>query len=393
MEASGVRIDVATNHLGIVGVSEAFSVVPSLWRTFKSVRSLVASKRPDAAVLIGNDVFNVLLARWFRARGVPTSTFFPPQVWIWGAVAPVIVRSFDAVFTCFPEEQEVYGRAARATETDVAFVGHFLADRLGPRSDEDISRARGRFGLESSARVVCIMPGSRHQELRGLSPLLFAAARELVDRDGGIRIVVPVAQAQFKPAIQTEISRMNLDEFVVFAETGIDALRASDMVIMPSGTASLEAALVGVPMVVVYTVATVTHLIVRAAIRLGLIEVDRVALPNLLLERQVVPEFQQGEVEVDAVVGEAWSILCDPGRQQSMRCSLAEIPALVHGPGSFDRVAAGVLALGAGSSGRDEGAVFGGRTGFSRRGGSFARQSSSVRAISIESDRAASGDS
>jgi lipid-A-disaccharide synthase len=377
MEASGVRIDVSTNHLGIVGVSEAFSVFPSLWRTFKSVRSLVASTRPDAAVLIGNDVFSVLLARWFRARGIPTSTFFPPQVWIWGALAPVIVRSFDAVFTCFPKEQEVYGRAARRTETDVSFVGHFLADKLGPRSDDDMSQARGRFGLGSCARVVCIMPGSRHQELRGLSPLLFAAARELVNRDGEIRIVVPVAQAQFKPAIQNEISRMELDEFVVFAESGIDALRASDMVMMASGTASLEAALVGVPMVVVYTVAAVTHLIVRAAIRLGLIEVDRIALPNLLLERQVVPEFQQGEVEVDAVVEEAWSILCDPRRQQSMRCSLGEIPALVHGPESFDRVAAGVVALAEGYSTRREPSAFGVGSGKLRDGDALDLQRSS----------------
>jgi len=393
MAAAGVQIDVPTNHLGIVGVSEAFSVIPSLWRTFKRVRSLVAATRPDAAVLIGNDVFSVVLARWLRRRGIPTSVFFPPQVWIWGAFAGAIVRSFDAVFTCFPKEQEVYGRAARCTGTDVSFVGHFLADDLAPRSDGDMSRARGKFGLAQRARVVCIMPGSRRQEVGGLSSVLFEAARELVHRDGNIRFLVPVAQPQFASIIRTEVTRWGLDEFVVLADCSIDALRAADLVVMASGTASLEAALLGVPMVIVYKVSAVTSLIVRTAIRVGLMEADRVGLPNLVLERGVVPELKQGGVDVDAVVRETWLILNDATRQRVMRCSLGEISNRVRGPDSLDRVAAGVLALVAGSSTECETSSSRAGTGSRRDGGGLDSRKPLGRAASIDSEMPPRGDS
>jgi lipid-A-disaccharide synthase len=387
MQAAGVEIDIPSNHLGIVGVSEAVSVIPSLWRVFKSVRGRVASTRPDVAVLIGNDVFSVFLARWFRARGIPTSAFFPPQVWIWGAIAAWIVRSFDVVFTCFPREQDVYSRAARRSGTSVEFVGHFMADELKQRSDNDRSRARRRLGFAQSDRVVCVMPGSRQQELRALSPVLFGAARELVNRDDELRIIVPVAQPQFRAGIRAEVDRQVLGDVVTLADCSVDAIMAADLVMMASGTASLEAALLGVPMVVVYKVSGVTHLIVKTAIRLGLIERDRVALPNLVLERQVVPELKQDRVELGAVAREAWSILVDPTRQQAMRRSLAEIPARVRGPNSFDRVTAGVLALAAGSSAGLETSESGQGTNSRGVGGILDHGTSLRRAASVESDR------
>ena len=133
MAEAGVEILRDTNALGTVGVSESFRVVPGLARAFASLRSRVATAPPDAAVLIANDIFHVTLGRWLRGRGVPTLSYFPPQVWIWRSLARVFAPSFDEILTSFPDEERVW-RAAGASTT---FVGHYLGDLLRPATAEE----------------------------------------------------------------------------------------------------------------------------------------------------------------------------------------------------------------------------------------------------------------
>lgn len=345
MGESGVEIDYPTNHLGRVGVSEALTALPSLWQAFRRVRTRVRSAPPDVAVLIGNDVFSVLLARWFRARKIPTVSYFPPQVWIWGALAGTIVRSFDQVLSCFPQEQLVYQRAGTRNGTAVTFVGHYLADQVNQRTLDDIAAARRGYGFETGQRIVCLMPGSRLQEIKSLAPVLFAAARELAAWDENLRFLVPIAEPRYRLAVAAETEQGSLGGRVLMAESSLDALSASDLVLMSSGTASLEAALLGVPMVVAYRVSAVTQLTVNTAIRFGLMAKDTVALPNLILGREVVPELKQRKVTAANIVYEARSILEGAERRQQMKSSLEEISSRIEGPDSFEQVADAVLAL------------------------------------------------
>jgi lipid-A-disaccharide synthase len=345
MEESGVEIDYATNHLGRVGVSEALTAVAPLWQAFRQVRKRVRSTPPDVAVLIGNDVFSVLLARWFRARKIPIVSYFPPQVWIWGAFAGTIVRSFDQVLSCFPQEQLVYERANSRNGSLTTFVGHYLADRVDQRTPENIAAARRRYGLENAQRIVCLMPGSRLQEVKSLAPVLFAAARELGDWDEDLRFLVPIADPRFRLAVAAEIERWSLGKRILMVESSLDALSASDLVLMSSGTASLEAALLGVPMVIAYRVSAITQLTVNTAIRVGLMAADTVGLPNLILGRDVVPELKQGEVTAANIVHEARSILEGAERRRQMKVAFEEISSRIKGPDSFEQVADAVLAL------------------------------------------------
>ena len=347
MRECGVEIDYPTNHLGRVGVSEAVTALPSLWKAFRRVRARVRSMPPDVAVLIGNDLFSVLLARWFRARKIPTASYFPPQVWIWGALAGTIVRSFDHVLSCFPQEQMVYQRAGSRNGAAVTFVGHYLADQVRWRMPDDIAAARRGYGLEMGQRIVCLMPGSRPQEIKSLAPALFAAACELAAWDKELRFLVPIAEPRYRLAVAAETERRSLGGRVLMAESSLDALCASDLVLMSSGTASLEAALLGVPMVVAYRVSAVTQLAVKTAIRLGLMAEDTVALPNLILGREVVPELKQGEVTAANIAGEARSMLDSGKRRRQMSISLEEISSRIKGPQSFELVADAVLALAA----------------------------------------------
>jgi lipid-A-disaccharide synthase len=345
MQAAGVVIDVATNHLGTVGLSEALAVVPSLWRVRQRVKRLVAAAPPDAAVLIGNDVFSVLLGRWLRARGIPTAAYFPPQIWIWGALAAPISRSYDAIFACFPQEHDVYAQAASRTGAAVVFVGHHLADQLAVRSLADFRAARRALGLAEDQPVVSLLPGSRRREVQLLAPVLLAAARALADRNHALRFAVAVAEPEYRAAIDLEIERMALADRVVVCGGGPEALLASDLALMASGTASLEAALLGVPMLSVYRVSRVTQIAVRTAIWLGLMAGETTALPNLVLGKPVVPELTQGAVTPANIARTAQAILDSEHARLEMSRLLAEVAPRLRGPDSFGRTAEGILAL------------------------------------------------
>ena len=255
MEQAGVEIDDHTNHLGTVGISEAFGAIPSLSRMFLKVRRRILDKPPDVAVLIGNDIFNVLLGRWLKSKGIPTIAHFPPQVWVWRVFAGPIARSFDLILASFPDEQRVYRApghrrrsgssatisptrcsrppggadrlaAAAASTRPVRSIG-FLARQ--PRSRGRASRAgavrcRCRFcasGAAARVRASLRRPVSTGEQLESQ----IAPSRGLQSRSGSLRIVS-------------------------------DAMRAADLVLLlASGTASLEATLLAVPMVMVYKVA------------------------------------------------------------------------------------------------------------------------------------------
>jgi lipid-A-disaccharide synthase len=344
MHEAGAAIDFQTNHLGTVGLTEAFHTVAGFVRAYLAIRRRVHAERPDVAVLIANDLFNIVLARWLRAVGVPTLAYFPPQVWVWRALAKPIARSFDVILTSFSEEHTVYAHASRTTR--VSFVGHYLREALRTVTPRDRLEARRRLGIPDNATVVSLLPGSRTHEIRSLAPTMLDSSRRLIERDPGILVLVSLAEPGFRTFIESEIDRIALRGRVrVVATDSHDVMRASDLLILASGTASLEATLLGVPMIIVYRVSMPTYAVVRCCIWLGLIESDTVGLPNLILNRRAVPELIQRKANADAIAGEAWAILSSPHRREEMHRSLAEAASTVRGDRCLESVAESVLML------------------------------------------------
>jgi lipid-A-disaccharide synthase len=339
MAQAGVEILRDTNALGTVGISESLRVVPGHVRAFASLRRRIAAAPPDVAVLIANDIFHVGLGRWLRARGIPTLSYFPPQVWVWRSLARAFAPSFDEILTSFPDEERVW-RAAGASTT---FVGHYLGDVLRPATDDDRRRARGTLGLPAGP-LVAILPGSREFEVRRLAPVLLDAARLLHERDGSIRFLLPVADPGFAPRIEAEVARRGLEDAVVKAESSHDALRAADLAILASGTASLEAALLGTPMIIAYRLAALTMGVVRASIALGLLDSDTLGLPNLVLGRRAIPEHIQKRACGAELAAAASRLLGDESLLEEQRQALAEVSRLLFADGSDGRAAEAVLA-------------------------------------------------
>jgi lipid-A-disaccharide synthase len=337
MREAGVEIDFDTNRLASVGISEPFSTLPALAAAVRAVRRRVRRSPPDAALLIGNDLFNVLLARALRRRGVAAISYFPPQVWLWRIFARPIARSFDSLLTCFAEEQEVYsGHGVPAS-----FVGHYLCDELQPVTPAEREAARAALGL--AGQVVGLLPGSRRHEIAALLPALLDAAALLSRRDPRLAFVLPVAEPRLEGEIVAAIAARGLGGRVALAAGSNLAMRASDLLLVASGTASLEATLLGVPMVILCRIAPASIATVRLSQRLGLLATTMVGLPNLLLRRAAVPEIHQRAVTGAAVAAAAAELLAEPRRRAAQVAALAEAAAQVSGQGSAGRVADWVL--------------------------------------------------
>jgi lipid-A-disaccharide synthase len=216
---------------------------------------------------------------------------------------------------------------------------------LEPVSAAARAGARQTLDLPADGRVVALLAGSREHEVRRLAPVLMGAARRLLAHDPGIRFVAPVAEPALRPTIDRAIAREGLQRSVVCVSDSHEAMRASDLVLGSSGTSTLETALLGIPLVVTYRVSAITHLVIRACFRTGLLAPRPTSLPNLLLGRNVVPEFLQRHATADAVAGEAWNILASPPRQARMRADLADAVAHVIVPNPVGAAAEAIFGL------------------------------------------------
>jgi lipid-A-disaccharide synthase len=341
MKDAGAEVLFFTANLGTVGITEVFANLISFFRAFLAVRRRMRAQPADVAVLIGNDGFNVLLARWLRGRGIRTVAYFPPQVWIWRALAGGVARSFDVVLASFPEEEDVYRRAGGIPPV-VRFVGHYLAGELEPSTPAVRAEARTRLGL-STGRVVALLPGSRNYEVGALTPVLLDAAQLLLNRDPTLRYVLPVADALDASRIHQEIARRSLGASVAVVSDGRDAMRAADLVLLSSGTATLEATLLDVPMVIVYKVSAVTYVLIRAFFLTGILERRPVGLPNLILGREAVTELLQSRLTARTLADEAWSILGSSERRTSIRDALCEVRRRVSTDNCLQRVATAIV--------------------------------------------------
>ena len=339
MKTAGVEVLLDTNHLGSVGLSEPLSTLPGLTRTVREIRSHLSRNRPDVAVLIGHEVFHMLVARWLKAKGIPTVAYFPPQVWLWAKVARWIAPGFDRILTSFPEEHSVYqevgGRAI--------FVGHYLKDVIRPADSHRRQDTRRRLLLGARDVVVGLFPGSRVQEIKTLLPLFLDVAQNLLGRDSSLRFVLPIADEFFEAEIRALVAQRRLDDRIRLCLGGRDAMIASDLLLLCSGTATLEAMILGRPMVIAYKLSSISRAAVRLLGAIGLIDSKMIGLPNLLARAEVVPELCLGEVHASSLAHELWSILEDRPRQTKMSKTLLGLSDLLGEKGSLERAALAVL--------------------------------------------------
>lgn len=304
MEAAGCTIHWPAERLAAFGLADVLAHLPDGLRIRAALARLLLADPPDAFVGIDAPAFNLGLEIRLRRAGIPTVHYVSPTVWAWRRYRlRTLRRGADLLLTLFPFEADF----CNANGMPATFVGHPLAEAIPPEVDR--GAARDKLGLSGNADVVALLPGSRRGEVRHLAAPFLAAAAWLTERRPGTRFVLPAATPKLRKVLEQEAAaHPGLDLQLLDGEART-AMAAADALLVASGTATLEGLLHRRPMVVAYKVSLLTYYAMRPFYRLA-----NFALPNLLCDEAVVPEFLQDAVQPERLGAELLALLEQPSR-------------------------------------------------------------------------------
>jgi lipid-A-disaccharide synthase len=334
MEQAGVRLLADATQTAVVGGTELWEKRRVLSAALGRLRRQLREARPDLLICIDFPDFNLLLARSAHRAGVPICYFISPQVWAWRRWRiRTIRRLVRKMLVLFPFEEALYRKAG----VDVTFVGHPLLDTLDAVPPREACRAT--LGLPQEAQVVGLLPGSREAELRRHLPLLLAAGVRLRETRPGLRLLLGLAPALPAAEVEQAIRATGIPVDLAPGRTP-EVMRAADVLLAVSGTVTLEAAILGTPMVITYRLGWLSALLAWPLIR-----VPFIGLPNLVAGQEVVPELIQLRATPRRLAAAAAEILDSPERQAAVRTALAGVRQRLGAPGAAGRAAREVLAL------------------------------------------------
>jgi len=340
MAAAGAHLIANTAGIGAMGLVETLRFVLPTWQAQRHAKRYLRDRPPDGLVLLDYFGPNLALGRYARRQfpKLPIAYYIAPQIWVWNPLpqqARQLVQLTDRVLAIFPGEARYF----EAQGVAVDWVGHPLIDRV--QSAPSRTEARARFGLAARTIAIALFPASRRQELHYLLPPIFAAAQRLQTGLPDVQFLVSLSLDRYRAAVMAAIARYGLRATLV-EDDALAAIAAADLAIAKSGTVNLEIALLDIPQVVLYRVNPLTMALAR---RVYKFDVRHISPPNLVLERELVPELLQEEATPEQIVQEARALLLDSERRQATLAGYAELRSRLGEPGVCDRAAQAILAL------------------------------------------------
>ncbi len=323
LQAEGCEVLAESEELAVMGLAEVLPELRRLWQLRGRLLAHWRARPPDVFIGVDAPDFNLGLARRLRAEGVPTAHYVSPTVWAWrpGRVHK-IARCVDTLLCLYPFEPECYaGLPLRAV-----YVGHPFAAAMAQQPTP--AQARAALGLDGTGPYVALVPGSRAGEVARVAPLLLAAAQRLHAADPRRRIVLSAADARRRTQLEALLMAQAPQLPVQIVQGQMrTVLRAADVALVTSGTATLETLLAGTPMGVTYRAGAFTNWLLRDV---GMLHSRHVSLPNILAGRALVPEFLQEQAEPAALARAATLLLDNPGARAAQREAFARIAATLH---------------------------------------------------------------
>ena len=351
MVSAGLRRVVRSEDMAVMGITEVIRHLPRIYREFRRLKQAARTDRPDVAVLIDFPDIHFKLAEEFHRMGVPVIFFVSPQLWAWKKHRIKLVQKYvTRMLVIFPFEEAFYRDRGVAAE----FVGHPLAELALPRiSREEYGK---EIGLDPAKTWIALLPGSRPKEIRDNLPEMLKAAEMLVERaapnEREYLFLIPLAptlNAVQRAEVQGRVERLGGGLPVKLVEDARAALFHARISVVASGTATVEAALIGNPFVVVYRVSPITYAIAKRVVT-----VPHVAMANLIADKRVVPELIQDDFTAANIVQHIERLLPDGPARESMKNELRRVgvllrtrqPGAAHeSTGAMERVAAITLEL------------------------------------------------
>ncbi|MFZ3073171.1 MAG: lipid-A-disaccharide synthase [Thermodesulfobacteriota bacterium] len=322
-----------STRLSVVGIAEVLKKLPAIRAAFKELAGMLERERFDCVVLIDYPDFNLRFAKEASKRNVPVVYYISPQVWAWrsGRIKD-IARLVTKMLVIFPFEEELYKKSG----VNAAYVGHPLTSTAvcGLTKDE----AKAELGLIGANPVVALLPGSRTEEIKRLLPLMLEGVSLFEKRLGRrLTVILPAADG-IDDALLKEFLDKSVVDVLVFRKKAHTVMRAADIAVVSSGTATLETALIGTPMVIVYKVSWLSYFIGRR-----LIGIDRIGLPNIVSGSMVAPELIQDGVTPENIEKEMSGIFENPERLKFMEDGYARIRRSLEGGPAHEKAAEAVM--------------------------------------------------
>lgn len=333
MQRAGVRAVVDARSIAVVGLVEVVTHIPRIYREYRKLIRAAEMERPDIAILTDSPDFHLRLARHLKRLGIPVIYLVAPQVWAWRkGRLPAMRRNIDQLLCIFPFEPDFF--APRGI--DARYIGHPLTRLVKPSAGRE--ELRRRFGIPDECLVVALLPGSRKGEIERHSPILIEAVRKIQQASQrlALRFILAVPYGNLLGSnFKERISEASIQ--VLEGQTW-DVLACAEVALAASGTVTIEATLVGTPMVTFYRVNKLSWLMGRF-----LVKVPFYSMVNLVAGRRIVPELMQNDMTPARLASEALTLLSDESARKSMRGELELVARKLAGPQDPLEVAASLV--------------------------------------------------
>ncbi len=334
MKEAGADLIYDPTKLSTIGFVEALKHFKLMYKILNKLDQAMADRQPDVILLVDYSYFNMKVAKLAAKRDIPTVDYFAPSAWVWGkGRAKKMAQRGVTIASVFPMEEKVY----RAAGADVEFVGHPILDLV--EAELTIEEFRERYDI-TGEKVVGLLPGSRQQEVESLLKPMLEAAEKITQQYPQLQFILPLADSIAKEEIASQLDDYEIN-LKVIAGHSYEVMQLSDILLVASGTATLEAACFKTPMVIVYKTAKLTYFLAKR-----LVQIPYVGLPNIIAEREVVPELLQQDVTANKIAEEANVILNSEQIQSRIKDGLEEVIIKLGETGATTRVAKLVLARG-----------------------------------------------
>jgi lipid-A-disaccharide synthase len=335
MRAAGIKALFRCEDITAAGLGELAGSLGRNLKAFFVLRALLREQPPSLLIVIDFPDFNMRLAAVAKRRGVPVLYYIAPQVWAWRrGRARKLAAISDRMAVIFPFEPEIFANAGASVE----FVGHPLLDCIKmPPYDREQTLAR--HGFAPGTKLLALLPGSREREIRYLLRPMVEAARVL-QKHYDFKLCLILAPTLTLEQLHVE-GRVDLNGIAIVEHDGYNVVAVSELALVASGTATLETALLGCPMVIAYKMSTLTYYLLRLLVRR---DMRFIGMPNILAGRQIVPELIQHEVTTSNLIRAAHELMAQPKHDQT-RSALREIRQMLGAPGAARRVAEMAFAM------------------------------------------------
>ena len=335
MRAAGVETIVNADGLAMVGLPEIARALPLFWKTFQTLKAAASSRKPDAVILVDFPDFNLKLAKSLKKQGAKIIYYISPQLWAWRKYRAKTVRSsVDLMLTILPFEKDWYEKQGIS---HVEYVGNPLAKEV--HSELTKNEFCAKHNLDANRPIISLLAGSRHKEIVKILPPLLETAALMERRNRDLQFLVPLAPTRRRAEVEDaeSVAKQTPKNLTVVRSETCEAVFASDVAAVTSGTATLETAILGTPMAIVYKTSAFNYKLLRP-----LITVEHFGLINLIARERLAKELIQDDFTPESLSAELFRLL-EPAANQKMRGRLKEVTDTLGAGGAANRAAAAIL--------------------------------------------------